>query len=57
MFTFEYSTRKSLSRADCASLSFQVKVRAVAKGMVVDFESGAEGLKEWNNADLKKFEA
>ena len=35
---------------------FQVSVRAVAKGMVSDYESGAEGLKEWSHADLKKFE-
>ncbi|CAI5717030.1 unnamed protein product [Peronospora destructor] len=35
---------------------FQISIRAVAKGMVSDYESGGEGLKEWSHADLKKFE-
>ncbi|KAG1708046.1 hypothetical protein DVH05_024731 [Phytophthora capsici] len=29
---------------------------AIAKGMIVDYESGVKGLKEWSNADLKKYE-
>ncbi|KAG7388183.1 Oxidoreductase htatip2 [Phytophthora pseudosyringae] len=29
---------------------------AIAKGMVVDYESGVQGLKEWSNADLKQHE-
>ncbi|KAE9096860.1 hypothetical protein PF010_g16176 [Phytophthora fragariae] len=36
--------------------AYQVTVKAVAKGMVADYESGTEGLKEWSHADLKKFE-
>ncbi|ETL88724.1 hypothetical protein L917_12224 [Phytophthora nicotianae] len=36
--------------------AYQISVKAVAKGMVSDYESGAEGLKEWSHADLKKFE-
>ncbi|CEG49304.1 oxidoreductase htatip2-like protein [Plasmopara halstedii] len=34
----------------------QIKVKAVAKGMVFDYESDLEGIKEWSHADLKKFE-
>lgn len=34
----------------------QITTSAIAKGMVVDFESGGKGLKEWSNADLKKHE-
>ncbi|KAI9916593.1 hypothetical protein PsorP6_018209 [Peronosclerospora sorghi] len=35
---------------------FVISVRAVAKGMVFDFESNGEGLKEWSHAELKRFE-
>ncbi|RLN37303.1 hypothetical protein BBJ28_00019188 [Nothophytophthora sp. Chile5] len=33
-----------------------ITTRAIAKGMVVDYESGAKGLKEWSNTDLKQLE-
>ncbi|EGZ07286.1 hypothetical protein PHYSODRAFT_348186 [Phytophthora sojae] len=33
-----------------------VTTRAIAKGILVDYESGSEGLKEWSNADLKQHE-
>ncbi|ETI42057.1 hypothetical protein F441_12713 [Phytophthora nicotianae CJ01A1] len=33
-----------------------ITTRAIAKGMVVDYESGDKGLREWSNADLKKHE-
>ncbi|KAG2803601.1 hypothetical protein JG687_00013395 [Phytophthora cactorum] len=46
-------TEKMLSRMIGA---YQITVRAVAKGMVSDYESGAEGLKEWSHADLTRFE-
>ncbi|CAH0482103.1 unnamed protein product [Peronospora belbahrii] len=47
-------TEKMLSWAVPAI--FQISVRAVAIGMVSDYESGAEGIKEWSHAELKKFE-
>ncbi|KAF4317187.1 hypothetical protein BBO99_00008743 [Phytophthora kernoviae] len=34
-----------------------ITTRIIAKGMVVDYESGGIGLKEWSNADLKQYEA
>ncbi|KAG7391256.1 Oxidoreductase htatip2 [Phytophthora boehmeriae] len=36
--------------------AYQITAGAVAKGMLADYESGAEGLKEYSHADLKKFE-
>ncbi|KAF4317188.1 hypothetical protein BBO99_00008744 [Phytophthora kernoviae] len=36
--------------------AYQISASAVAKGMLTDYESGTEGLKEWSHADLKKFE-
>lgn len=36
--------------------AYQITVKAVAEGMVHDYESGTEGIKEWSHADLKKFE-
>lgn len=35
----------------------QITVHAVAKGMLADYESGVEGVKEWSHGELKKFEA
>ncbi|KAF4146100.1 putative protein fmp52 [Phytophthora infestans] len=34
-----------------------ITTRAIAKGMVVDYESGDNGLREWSNADLKHQES
>jgi hypothetical protein len=36
-------------------ISKQITTRAVAKGMVADYEKGTSD-KEWSNADLKQFE-
>ncbi|KAG6944942.1 hypothetical protein JG688_00016822 [Phytophthora aleatoria] len=33
-----------------------ITTRGIAKGMIVDFESGGKGLREWSNADLKQHE-
>ncbi|KAE8899069.1 hypothetical protein PF005_g17973 [Phytophthora fragariae] len=33
-----------------------VTTRAIAKGMMVDYESGSKGLTEWSNANLKEHE-
>ncbi|TYZ65289.1 hypothetical protein PybrP1_013196 [[Pythium] brassicae (nom. inval.)] len=33
-----------------------ITTRAIARAMVADYESGAAGVKEWTNAELKKFE-
>lgn len=37
-------------------MPLQIKVRAVAKSMVVDYESDSTGLKEWSHGDMKKLE-
>uniref|UniRef100_A0AAV1UWL2 NAD(P)-binding domain-containing protein n=1 Tax=Peronospora matthiolae TaxID=2874970 RepID=A0AAV1UWL2_9STRA len=36
--------------------SYQISVRATAKGMIHDYENGEGGVKEWSHADLKAFE-
>ncbi|KAG6945775.1 hypothetical protein JG688_00016389 [Phytophthora aleatoria] len=35
---------------------YQITMKAVAKGMISDYESDAEGLEEWSHADLKRIE-
>ncbi|POM59039.1 Oxidoreductase htatip2-like protein [Phytophthora palmivora] len=34
-----------------------ITTRGIAKGMVVDYETGEKGLKEWSNTDLKQYES